>query len=359
MSPRQNNDALFSAAAILAALKSSTRVLGWLMAALGVIYLGSGIKMIGPNENGLLLRFGKMVGRPHPPGLLFALPEPIDEVILVPVRSVQERILEEWESRAIVGSDWSLTTLNPVRDHYTLTGDTNIIRARFSVRYQVADAVAYAFAAHDRELLLDSILYEAATRTLAAMCVDDALTTRRDFVSQETMRFAQAEIDRLRLGIQLLAFETRELNPPTQVMQSFQDVVSAKVEAKTLIEPANSYRASVIPQAAAEAYRMQQESGAYAKQLITKAQGEVFSFLALLKEYNANPLVIRARLYAEMLETVVPKMRISTILPSSTDELRLVLSPQITFSRVGEEQSPAPASVNTLPLQTEPVYDDK
>jgi regulator of protease activity HflC (stomatin/prohibitin superfamily) len=94
MSPRQNNDALFSAAAILAALKSSTRVLGWLMAALGVIYLGSGIKMVGPNENGLLLRFGKMLGRPHPSGLLFALPGPIDEVILVPVRSVQERMLE-------------------------------------------------------------------------------------------------------------------------------------------------------------------------------------------------------------------------------------------------------------------------
>jgi membrane protease subunit HflK len=208
-------------------------------------------------------------------------------------------------------------------------------------------------------LLLDSILYNAAARTLAAMSVDDALTTRRAFVSQETMRLAQAEIDRLRLGIQLLAFETRELNPPTQVMQSFQDVVSAKVEAKTLIEPANSYRASVIPQAATEAYRMQQEAGAYAKQLIAKAQGEVFSFLALLKEYNANPVVIRARLYAEMIETVMPKMRISTILPSSTDELRLVLSPQITFSRVGEEQSPAPASVNTLTLQTEPVYDDK
>src|SRR5271165_4141497 len=74
MSPRQNNDALFSAHAILAALKSSTRVLRWLMVALGVIYLGSGIKMVGPNENGLLLRFGKMLGRPHPPGLLFALP---------------------------------------------------------------------------------------------------------------------------------------------------------------------------------------------------------------------------------------------------------------------------------------------
>ena len=56
---RKNNDALFSAHAILAALKSSIRVLRWGMAGLVLVYLGSGGTKIGPNESGLVLRFGK------------------------------------------------------------------------------------------------------------------------------------------------------------------------------------------------------------------------------------------------------------------------------------------------------------
>jgi modulator of FtsH protease HflK len=115
--------------------------------------------------------------------------------------------------------------------------------------------------------------------------------------------------------------------------------VSAKVEAKTLIEPANSYRALAIPQAVAKAHRLQEEANAYAKQIFARAQGDPLSFQALLREYNANPAFIRARLYAEMLETVVPKMRISMILPSSTDDVKLLLSPQVPLMGVWQEHN--------------------
>src|SRR3954467_9375135 len=93
---RKNKDALFSAHAILAALKSSIRVLRWGMGALVLIYLFSGMTTIGPNENGLLLRFGRLLPYTHPPGLLFALPPPFDEVVHVPTKTVQERTLDAW-----------------------------------------------------------------------------------------------------------------------------------------------------------------------------------------------------------------------------------------------------------------------
>src|SRR5437660_2313452 len=135
---RKNDDALFSAHAILAALKSSIRVLRWGMAGLVLVYLGSGITKIGPNESGLVLRFGKLLPHPNPPGLLFALPLPFDEVIRVPSKSVQERTLDTW---ATVFNDSPRfrgvrEMLHPVDDPYTLTGDANIVRAKFVVRYQ-------------------------------------------------------------------------------------------------------------------------------------------------------------------------------------------------------------------------------
>jgi membrane protease subunit HflK len=294
------------------------------MLVLVLIYLCSGITTVGPNQRGLILRFGRALPKSAPPGLLLAFPEPIDEVVMLPAKSVQEVVLDAWTPN---DNSWR-DSLHPATDPYTITGDVNIIRARFSVRFQVADPIAYEFGASERENLRNLICYQSACRVLAGMNVDDALTTRRDFIGQESMRLAQEEFDRLGLGLQLLAFETREINPPAPVLPAFQDVVSAKVEARTLVEPARSRHASVIPEANAEAYRIQQEAESYAQGLIAKAQGEVSAFLALLKEYRANPGTVHTRLYAEMIEKVLPKVRVSSVLPTDGGEVRILVSPQ-------------------------------
>ena len=322
---QKREDALFSAHAILAALRSSIRILRWGMLVLVLIYLCSGITVIAPNERGLVLRFGRALPKTAPPGLLLAWPAPIDEIVRLPAKSVQDVALEAWAGSAENG--WQ-DSIPPARDPYTISGDVNILRARFSVRFQIADPITYEFAATDRDALRDAILYQSACRALAAMNVDDILTTRREHIGQEAMRLAQAEMDRLGLGIQLLAFETREINPPPTVLPAFQDVVSAKVQAQTMVEPARSRAATVIPEAKAEAYRIQQEADAYSQGLIAKAHGEVSSFLALLKEYRANSGTVRTRLYAEMIEQVLPKLRVSTVLPSGGTPVRILIEPQ-------------------------------
>jgi modulator of FtsH protease HflK len=321
---RRREDALFSAHAILAALRSSIRILRWGMLVLVLIYLCSGITVIAPNQRGLVLRFGRALPKSAPPGLLFAFPPPIDEVVMLPAKSVQEVVLDAWTPN----DDSYRDSLHPARDPYTITGDVNIIRARFSIRFQVADPIAYEFGARERENLCNAICYQSACRVLAGMSVDDALTTRRDFIGQESMRLAQAEFDRLGLGVQLLAFETREINPPAPVVPAFQDVVSAKVEAKTLVEPARSRHAAVIPEANAEVYRIQEEAQSYAQGLLAKAQGEVSAFLALLTEYRANPGTVHTRLYAEMIEQVLPRVRVSNVVPTDRGEVRVLVSPQ-------------------------------
>jgi modulator of FtsH protease HflK len=319
------DDALFSAHAVVAALRSSIRVLRWGMLALVLVYLASGITVIKPNEVGLILRFGKVLSQVHQPGLLFAFPQPIDTVVLVPTKTVEEIALEEW---AFQPGRAPQAMMHPVRDPYTLTGDANIVQGRFSARYQVADPIAYLFAAKDREALCRAILYDAVCKTLAGMSVEDVLTTRRDFIADETMRRAQSEVDLLGLGIHFIAFQTREISPPPQILPAFQDVVSARVEAKTLIEPANAYRASAIPGAKSKAYQIAQEAAAYSQQVVAKAQGEAASFVALAKEQATNPALVQSRLYTEMLEEVLPKLRLTTVMPDSRGQVRLLISPQ-------------------------------
>ncbi len=306
-------DTSFSGAAVLDALRSSIRVLTLAMIVLGLLYLASGITVVAPNEVGLTFRFGKLLPGLHSPGLMFALPPPLDEVAKVPVKSVQEVALDLWMAPV---NDGGMASLNPVNQPYTLTGDFNIIQGRFVARYQISDPASYLLRVKDHEAMRDSVLYSSLSRVLSKMPVEDVLTTRKDYIGQEAMTLAQKRCDDLGLGIQFLAFETREINPPKAVQDAFQAVVSAKVKAKTLIEESNTYAASSLPDAKAQSYRVQQEAASYAKGTVATAQGEASSFRALLARERTNPLLVQAQLYTEMLGVVMPRIKTTSVAPA-------------------------------------------
>jgi len=328
--PNPEQDIGFGAAAVLQAMKSSVKLLRWGLLLLALIYLASGVTVVGPNETAFVLRFGKLQPGLHGSGLLLALPQPIDEVGKVPTRRVQEIQLDAWESSSAAEGDTS-ATLHPVRDGYTLTGDANIIRARFSARYQVADPVAYMLTMKDPPALLEAVLYQAATGVIAQMKVDDVLASGLEALRAQAMRGAQAQLDQLGLGVQLLAFEVRAITPAQQVLPAFEDVVSAQVESRTLIEQANSYRASELPGAAAAAYRLKQEADAYAQDLVAKATGEAEAFEAIDQQYRVAPQLMRTRLYADAMGAILQHLQSTTILQPSAGSLKLLLQPSYSL----------------------------
>ncbi len=201
------------------------------------------------------------------------------------------------------------------------------MRARFVLRYQVSDPYYYVLSSRDRDGLRDAILYECACRVLASMKVDDALASRKYVIGQETLRLAQEKISRLDLGLRLIAFDVREINPPRNVMPAFENVVTAKLQARTMVERANAYAATEIPAAQALAYRTRQESDAEASQLVAKAQGESAAFLDQLVAYKANPRLVRARLVSDMRDVVLPQAKVLSVLPRGAASNSILLSP--------------------------------
>ena len=145
----------------------------------------------------------------------------------------------------------------------------------------------------------------------------------------QSMRGAQAQIDRLGLGVQLLAFEVREIIPAQQVLPAFEDVVSAQVESRTLIEKANSYRASELPGAQAAAYRLKQEADAYAQDLVAKATGEAAAFEAIDQQYRVAPELMHTRLYADAMETILHHLQSATIFQPSGGQSQTVSATQL------------------------------
>ncbi len=209
------------------------------------------------------------------------------------------------------------------------------------MRYQISDARDYALNARDWNSLRDGILYQSATTVLAGMNVEDAMTVRKDYIGQEALRLAQQEFDQLRLGVQLTAFEIKEVTPPAPVLPSFQAVISAKVRAKTEIEQANTYAATTLP--AARADRLSPAAGRrfLREAVVATAKGQASSFTALLAQYRQNPKIVEARLYGETMSDVMTRVKIATYAPNGS---KVFIDP----SRTGSPAA-APASLPGMP----------
>lgn len=138
------------------ALRKSFRVLKLLMFVLVVLYAVSGWFSVKPNEVGLVLRFGRIVGTGEhertqsavlPPGWHWSLPYPFERWVTVetnerevPIEFLFQMTEEERTSGKI---GYKLSNLSPARDDYLITGDVNILHASIVVKYRITDPVAY------------------------------------------------------------------------------------------------------------------------------------------------------------------------------------------------------------------------
>ncbi len=331
--------------ATLDALRASIGVLRWVLILLVVIYLASNVTVVGPNENALMLRFGRLTDRVHAPGLLVAMPFPIDHVIKVPSRTVQEIELRDWAAppmpdappggqapgesppEAPADAPPPKETLHPVSDGYLLTGDVNLVHASFAARYTVSDPAAYALNAKDRDALLRTILRDAATEAVQSFGVDDALTSGQERLRHECQQIAQGKIDRLGLGIALQSWEIREIVPARQVLQAFEEVVSAKVESRTLKEKAETYRQARMPEIEARIFRIKQESDGLAQRKIEKARGEAAAFVAQWEAARECPDAFRIRRHLEIIEYVMKRTWLPAVNAGQGLPLQLIIRP--------------------------------
>lgn len=359
-SARRRAARISSGHALFGALAATIKLLRWLLLGLVGIYLASGITRVAPHEDALVYRLGQLQRQVHPPGLCFALPPPLDRVVKVPTRTQHEVFINAWapEETAAAAAEPTATAtaqpqipasllavlpaanvglaanavpagkgLHPVFDGYTLTGDANIVQARLTLRYRIADPFAYVAAVPEAlaPTLLEAIATDAATHALASLRIDDALGAGLEGFRTRVRQRTQERCDALRLGLEIVAFEVNALAPPQATAAAFADVTSAQVESRTTLEQARTYRAQTLPRAESEAYRTRQQAGADARELVTRARGEATSFLALLAEHRASPALVEARLRAETLEQVLPRVKTKTLVPSESGQFNLYL----------------------------------
>ena len=263
-----------------------------------VIWLLTGIYVVGPDEVGVVRTFGEFT-RVTQSGLNWKFPSPIETANTPKVTEVK-RI--EFGFRSLKNGQYRTVE----KESLMLTGDENIVDAEMIVQYKIKDPVKYLFNIVEPELTVREAA-EASLRTVVGRNkIDETLTTGKYTIQEETKEQVQSILDKYESGIHIVAVQLQDVSPPKEVIGAFKDVASAKEDKNRMINQAEGYRNDVIPKARGEAEAMIRDAEGFKESRIKRAEGDATKFTTILKEYNKAKSITEKRLYLETMEKVLP-----------------------------------------------------
>jgi membrane protease subunit HflK len=362
------------------ALRISFAVLKIIMVVLVVLFFSSGVFTIAPDERAMVLRFGQIRGdttdkRILGPGLHWAIPYPIEEVIKLPARNT---VL-----RTAIDSFWydetnklPSTSLNPVTEGYCLTrndtiadlkkggSDYNIVHAKWLLTYRIADCELFFKNVYVKtpdagqnlidvipqsvEPFLKAVASEAIVVTVANFSIDEAIKSDSR-IGKEAEKLLQQKLDAMNCGIEVDSMQLTAVVWPRQVNDAFVASIKASNEADRMIREARGYAESRINEAGGselvnavlspstadeqKEYFWNNASGtsqqtiaeakAYRTKIVESAKANADYLQKLLPEYRKRPKLVIQRIYQDAIEEVLSNTQETIIAqPSSGSKNR-------------------------------------
>jgi membrane protease subunit HflK len=269
-----------------------------------VAYLLTGVAQIGPDERGVVRRFGAVVARPGP-GLWVGLPWGIDRVDRVQVRTVRQ---------LAVGFAPDATEDLPVTPPgQFLTGDQNLANVRLVVEYAVddRDGELDAYLAHrDRaDTVLAREVEGAMAEWVGGRGVDEVLLTGRAALPRWVMTRLPDRLAAHRLGLVVQRVSVDSLAAPDEVRAAFEAVNQAQTGIGTRENQARQEANQRLREAEAVRFKLEQEAAAYQAEKLALATADAGSFTNRLEQYRrlkaTNPDVLAGIWWDEMGRTLL------------------------------------------------------
>lgn len=267
---------------------------GWLL---------TGIYIVNPDEQGVVLRFGKY-DRTEGPGPHYAWPMPIESVYKPQVTQI---LRSEVGFRSVgQATTFQQGQVRSIPEEASmLTGDENIVNVQFSVQYKISDAVNYLFNVSGPTALVRTAAEAAMREVIGNSQIDSAITDGKIKIQNDATQLLQQVLNRYGAGIQVIAVQLQDVHPPQEVIDAFKDVASAREDKSRIINEAEAYRNELLPRARGQAAAMLNDAEAYSATRVRNAEGEAARFDALRVEYEKAPDVTKNRLYYETMEAIL------------------------------------------------------
>lgn len=223
-----------------------------LLAAVVLLAL-SCLVIVGPDEQGIVMRFGAIQGPARGPGLHGKLPWPIETATTFPVGKVlqitvssdpsgrganDEAIL--WTSGddrlATLGMEYYPTALD-ARGDRAASGGLALVSADVIVQYRVRDLVDFVQGSLAPKEAITAIAQQEASRYFASRDLDWLLSRGRIEGGEALEEAIQDRADALQLGLDVVGVSVTALKPPGgKVARAFHEQIGAQQKRETLIQ---------------------------------------------------------------------------------------------------------------------------
>ncbi len=219
----------------------------------GIVLLAlSCIVVVGPDEEGMVLRFGGIEGQARSPGIHFKLPWPIETAQTYPTRRVlQLSVSSDLSARERPDAPILWTRgddrLDRIGIEYYPTGlvayggirGLAVLDAEVVVQYTVDDLIAFLERAPEPETTLAVLAQQETSRYFAGHDVQFLLSRGRTEAGPVLAQAIQKRVDALGLGLRIVDASMTSLKPPGgTVARAFHRQIAAQQERETLMERA-------------------------------------------------------------------------------------------------------------------------
>ena len=257
------------------------RFVGFGLGGIFLLWVLSGIFILGPKEQSVILRFGKYVETVGPGS--HWIPPIIEQNITRNVQQIHSFVYEA----------------------EMLTEDENIVVVPLTVQYRIGDLNNFLFNVVDPLHTVKLAASSALRQEVGHMPLDDILTTKREKLRNSVRSQLQSTLALYKTGIIVKDVTLQKIQPPTAVMHAFDDAIKAREDKQRFVNQAQTYARKVSSRVVGQVASLEQAAEAYKEEVILRAQGDVARYLALLTPYLQAPAITRERLYFETVSGVL------------------------------------------------------
>jgi membrane protease subunit HflK len=273
-----------------------------------VVWLFSGVYVVNPDEQGVVLRFGAY-DRATTPGINYHLPWPIESVETPQVTRENQLNVGYLVGRPGSNSD---AVRDVPEESLMLTGDENIVDINFTVFWVIRDASDFLFNVQGLGTQTDLTIRAAAESAMREVVgrnqIEPILTANREPIQEEVRGLMQRILDSYDAGVTITRVQMQKADPPAQVLEAYRDVQAARTDQDRMRNEAEAYANRVVPEARGGAARIVQQAEGYKQQVVAQAQGEAQRFVAVYDQYKRAPDVTRRRIYLETMQDILANM---------------------------------------------------
>jgi membrane protease subunit HflK len=370
------------------ALRMSFNILKLIMVVLVIILIATEFFTVKPDEQALVLRFGKIRGigekRLLQPGGPYWALAPIEEVVRIPVKKVQLMPIDTFwyfqtEAEKLAGeSSFVRPTLDPVRDGYCLTRndmaggaggtDYNIVHSKWQLTYTIKDpelffkniwvkatkpGQTYAdVLGRSISQMLQSMASDAIVATMVHYSIDDAIRSKAE-ISANVASLLQRKLDAIDSGIKVDGMQLTQAIWPRQVEDAFLASIKASQESEKLVSEAKGYAENTLnetggpvvyqlleqlqnptmspqeqetlwKQLAGTAQEQIAQARAYRTSVVESAKANADYLRNLLPEYRKRPQLVLQKIYQDTVENVLNNADEKMVLQPSAGKTREV-----------------------------------